>query len=258
MKTLIKRFVKPFPALERHARRLGYLLANRVRFRRPQKTYAQYGEDLLIASLMRWLRIERPTYLDIGAHHPTYLSNTYLLYKRGSRGVCIEPDPELFVRLARVRRKDKHLNVGIGFDDTRYADFYVMSARGLNTFSAEEAQSHVAGGHSIERTIKVPLRQVNEVIQEHFEPWPNIISIDVEGLDGAILKSLDFNRFRPEAFCVETLCTTDLSKRPEIMSLMLEKDYMIFADTFTNTIFVEGKSWRNARQVVSEAVGIPT
>jgi FkbM family methyltransferase len=247
MKSLIKSMLRPFPSLEARARHWSYRWHNRIRFRRPRTTYSQFGEDLLLLSLMQWLGISNPTYLDVGAHHPTYLSNTYFFYRRGSRGVCVEPDPELFARIARRRTRDTNLNVGIGLGDVNEADFYVMSARGLNTFSREEAETNVKSGHRIEQVTRIRLEPINEIIRRYFSPWPNFVSMDVEGLDSSILKTLDFKTFRPEAFCIETLSPAELRKSNDVLQLMADNDYEIYADTFTNTIFVEGSRWRKAR-----------
>ena len=77
------------------------------------RSYSQCGEDLIIAFLFRSLGIERPGYIDIGAHHPTYLSNTRLLYARGSRGINIEANPALIRRFRTQRPGDVNLNIGI-------------------------------------------------------------------------------------------------------------------------------------------------
>ena len=59
-------------------------------------------------------RVTRPSYLDIGAHHPTHFSNTYFFYATGSSGVTVEPDPTLHAQLRNKRPNDVHLNVGVG------------------------------------------------------------------------------------------------------------------------------------------------
>ena len=59
------------------------------------KSYAQCAEDLIIRFAFDQMGIRKPVYLDIGAHDPIFLSNTYLFYKKGSRGVCVEPNPML-------------------------------------------------------------------------------------------------------------------------------------------------------------------
>ncbi len=64
-----------------------YVRASKIRFadkvvRRLQRTlfgsdkisYAQCGEDLIVSGLFQTLGISQPTYLDLGAHHPTLVS----------------------------------------------------------------------------------------------------------------------------------------------------------------------------------------
>src|SRR2546430_2805880 len=60
-----------------------------------QRSYSQCGEDLLVNFIFGAIRQSAVSYLDVGAHHPTFLSNTYLFYKAGGSGVCVEPDPRL-------------------------------------------------------------------------------------------------------------------------------------------------------------------
>jgi hypothetical protein len=58
-----------------------------------KKSFSQSGEDLIIDFIFNALGISRPSYIDIGAHHPYYLNNTAIFYLRGARGINIEPDP---------------------------------------------------------------------------------------------------------------------------------------------------------------------
>ena len=80
------------------------------------------------------LNIENPTYIDIGASDPFALSNTALLYKNGSRGVNIEPDPTLIGKFKRWRKRDTNLNIGITDTDGEII-LHIMSQSTLNTFS---------------------------------------------------------------------------------------------------------------------------
>lgn len=43
-------------------------------------SFSQYGEDLIVASLLEKLNIKEITCLDIGANHPVLGSNTYNFY----------------------------------------------------------------------------------------------------------------------------------------------------------------------------------
>lgn len=221
-------------------------------FDRAHHSFSQCGEDLIVQFLFdTLLGVSAPTYLDIGAHHPTYLSNTYLFYRRGCRGVLVEPDPALFRVIAAKRKRDVCLNAGIGVGAAREADFFVMSATTLNTFVREEAERIAAAGrHRIEKVMRIPLRPVNELMAEHFRGAPDFVSLDVEGLDLEILSSMDFERFRPRVFCVETLTYTDDKterKLTEIIELMRSRRYRVYADTHINTVFVSEEGWKGRR-----------
>jgi FkbM family methyltransferase len=211
-------------------------------------SYSQCGEDIILRQLLMALGISKVSYLDIGAHHPTYLSNTYLFYENGDNGVCVEPDPSLFRAFGKKRPRDIHLNCGVGVVPGE-ADFFVMSTSTLNTFSKEEAERYQSYGQQrIMKTIRIELETINEIIRQNFEKSPNLISLDVEGLDYLILQNFDFKKYRPEVFCLETLSyTEDKSERKltEIIELMHANDYLTYADTYINTIFVDTAAWNN-------------
>lgn len=213
-------------------------------------SYAQCGEDL-ITDFVLGACVKTPliSYLDIGAHHPARMSNTYLFYLRGGRGVCVEPDPDLFAEFIRVRPRDTSLNIGIGAAGADQAEFFRMTTPTLNTFSRETAERYASyGNQKIEEVVELPLVPINSILADHFERCPNFVSLDVEGYDMEILAAFDFSRFRPEVFCIETLTyTEDRSEKKiqPIVDLMIANGYFAYADTYINTIFVERESWRN-------------
>lgn len=206
-------------------------------------SYAQCGEDLIISFIFKQKGISKPTYLDIGAHHPHFISNTFLFYKKGAQGVCIEPDPALFKFLQNTRKRDICLNVGVGLSDEEFADFYVMSSSTLNTFSEQEAKSvESMGNKKIEKILKIKLIKINDVMEGYFTSSPDFVSIDVEGLDEQIVCSIDFSTHRPKVFCIETLSYSEngtSKKNTNIIKTMQQNGYMLYADTYINSIFIE-------------------
>jgi FkbM family methyltransferase len=209
-----------------------------------QPSFSQSGEDQVIRYLMyNILQIAKPTYLDIGTNHPYKCNNTFYFYNRGSRGVCIEPDQQFAPLIKKYRSGDVFLQAGVSAGTASEAIMYTFPGEhsGWNTFSAEEAiYRHNTSGVPFTKTHNVEQVNINEVIEKYFNPHPNIISLDVEGLDLDILKSLDFTRFQPEVICVETITfsvTNEEEKIVEIFDLLTAKGYMVFADTHVNTIF---------------------
>lgn len=211
-------------------------------------SYSQCGEDLVISSIFGALKINKPSYIDIGAHDASYLSNTYLFYQNGSSGLCIEPNPYLLNKFKRKRKRDICLNVGVGVSSAKEAPFYVMTSSTLSSFSKEEAERVVGYGHEkIEEVLNLPLISFKEAVETYLQRNPNLVSLDVEGLDLEILKSIDFSLCRPEVFCVETLSYTEDSsgeKITPIIEFMKDNGYFVYADTWVNTIFVDKAAWK--------------
>ncbi len=212
-----------------------------------EESFAQSGEDLIIARIFGRLGILSPSYFDIGTNDPIKSNNTYYFYKNGSRGLCIEADPEIFATIKNIRHKDICLNVGVGTGSETQADFYIMSASVLNTFCKETALRYSSyASHKIKKIISIPLLSINRVAGDYFVP--DLISLDVEGLDFKILTSINFDMLRPKVFCIETLSYTEdksEKKMTSIIGFMLNQGYFIYADTYINTIFVEKNLWRN-------------
>lgn len=211
-------------------------------------SYSQFGEDMIMSYLFYELKIAKPSYLDIGANHPRFISNTYYFYEHGSRGVCVEPNSVLCDRFKKIRPFDKVLNVGIGLNEMPQADFYQFPyhAHGLSTFSHNEAihwkeiGMEGIGKIDYEKVIKIPMVNINTVMEKYFQNPPDLLTIDVEGLDLEILSSLDFNKFKPKVICAETLMYNNDRKglkNQSIIDLLLSRGYFVYADTRVNTIF---------------------
>ena len=212
-------------------------------------SFAQQGEDLAIVSVLQHLKIERPTYLDIGAFHPSIGSNTYLLYLSGGHGVLVEPNPHMAKLLTGLRPRDTVLTAGIGTGEAHEADYYLIRDRPqLNTFSREQVDRYVAEGgpQVLEKTMKMKLLPIDDVIAEHFDGAPDVLSVDVEGLDLQILRTLSFDKFRPAVICVETLRYGTTEQVDEVTQLLTEHGYVPRGGTFVNTIFVDGQRLRGA------------
>lgn len=212
-------------------------------------SYAQQGEDILLVDTFEHLGIANPTYIDIGAHHPVIDNNTYLLYLAGSRGVLVEPNPTWHAELQRVRPEDRALNIGIGVSDETEADYFIIKGGGQNnTFSREQADRYVAasGPEVIEEVRKMPLVNINTVIAEQFSgAAPDLFSIDIEGLDLAVLRTLDLERFRPRVFCVETMRFGTLSREEPILEFLTAAGYEARGGSFVNTLFIDRELLRS-------------
>jgi FkbM family methyltransferase len=216
-----------------------------------KKSYSQSGEDLIVRYIFDVLGIGRPSYIDIGAHHPTYLSNSALFYENGSRGINIEPDPTLIKAFNAQRPEDINLNIGIS-DQQSVLDFYIINDPVLNTFSRQEAEAyHLEGNYHIVEEKKIPVDTVESVLNQHRQgKFPEFLTIDAEGVDEVVLKSIDFENNFPIVICVETISFSNSGKgikNTALIGFLQSKGYMLYADTYINSIFVRKERWERQR-----------
>lgn len=211
-------------------------------------SYSQTGEDLIIRFIFDAIGIAKPSFIDIGAHHPFYLNNTAILSKSGSKGINIEPDPYLFSQFKRYRKNDINLNIGVG-DKNEMIDFYIMNVKTLNTFSKQEADKYKEeGNYFIEKTIKVPTKTIQTILDDlGIIDFPHFLNIDAEGVDELIMNTIDFDSSYPIVICIETISFSNKKrgvKNNDLINLLTSKGYILFADTYINSILVHSNFWK--------------
>lgn len=203
-------------------------------------TFSQYGEDLIVANIFKRLGIERPSYIDIGAHHPFDCSNTALFYATGSRGINIEPNSVLFDIFCTHRPKDVNLNIGVGPRAGELEFFMMGDFFGRNTFLPEVATAceKQNAGVRVNRVVRVPVLTFNDVIEKYAGgTCPDYLTIDAEGMDLPILRTADFSRTAPFVICAENFCGIG-DQSVEIIEAMKGKDFVPIFRTVGNILFV--------------------
>ena len=208
------------------------------------RSYSQCGEDRIVAFVLHYMGIWTPTYLDVGANDPVFFSNTYLFYRCGARGVCVEAEPTMARKFERKRPGDTCLNAAVAPQAGPPVTLHVFesNASGLNTVSPAWADhGREIGGHQLRSEITVPTLGINELLEKHFSTAPNFLSIDIEGLDLAVLQAIDLSSCRPDVICAETFAPLSPEtgcRDVAIGEYLVSKGYRVFADTFINTIYV--------------------
>ena len=183
-----------------------------------RSTYSQHGEDVWFLAELRGGPPERRTYVDVGANHPTSLSNTYLLYRSGMRGVVVEPNQELLALHRRTRPLDRAVGVGCAAE-ARLGTFQVASTPVLSTFSTGGVQD-VGYVPSIVRTEYVPLLPLDLVVEALELGQVGLLSIDTEGLDHEVLLGAARLLERTALVCVEA---NDEEARARVHALLGER-----------------------------------
>ena len=193
------------------------------------KYYGQYEQDKYLDKLFK--KKSNGVFVDIGAHDGVTFSNSLFFEKeRNWKGICVEPIPEIFAKLNEVRDCVKingcisektgienFLRVRGEFVDTEMLSGLVNNydPRHLERIDREINQY---GGSKEE--IEVTCYNINKILQENqFNPI-DFFTIDTEGNEMSILKTIDFDAFDIDILLVENNYQTE-----EMNQFMTSKGY---------------------------------
>jgi len=210
-----------------------------------KESYSQEGEDMILGRIFG----AKPfgVYVDIGAHHPKRFSNTYSLYKLGWSGLNIDAMPGSMELFRRFRPRDINLEVAIS-DEPSALTFYVFDESALNTFDQALAEERdMYSDFNLTDKITLSTRRLSDVLDEFLPKNTKIdfMSVDVEGIDIAVLTSNNWQRFRPTYLLVECI-GLDISRasKNSVVAFLQNQNYAIFAKTF-NTVFFRDETARD-------------
>ncbi len=129
--------------------------------------------------------------------------------------------------------------------------FYMIDKwSGRNTFDKRTAEAFVAEcpQFSITETKQIQVLTINEVVSQFCGGrYPDLLSIDAEGLDYDILASADFSVSSPKIICAEVISGS--GSLAEVLrgnnnfggnmrSLLADRGYVVGAKTIGNIIFI--------------------
>jgi FkbM family methyltransferase len=206
------------------------------------ESYSQEGEDLVLNRIFD--SKFSGFYVDVGAHHPKRFSNTYFFYQRGWRGINIDAMPNSMIIFNQERPFDINLEIAIMGRQGR-ATYYQFNEPALNGFSETISlgRDGLREYKIIERTA-ISGMPLSDVLDRHMPPNTSIdfLTIDVEGLDFDVLKSNNWDRFRPKVILIEILISNldSLSSDP-ISTYLLGMNYRLYAKTLNTVFFISNE-----------------
>ena len=223
-------------------KRVRKLLGDRGDFCR--SSYAQEGEDRILAEMFGLnFRSTPGFYIDVGAHHPEKYSNTFLFYTHGWNGINIDAMPGSMEIFKRERPRDINLEAAIS-DEGKVLTYYEFNEPALNGFNRETAQARDQYRNwKIIRERPISTVRLDKLLEQHLPTGLRLdfLSVDVEGLDLNVLKSNNWNKFRPAVVLVED--DEAGFGRPvgqtQIASFMRDNGYVFCCKTMLTTFFLD-------------------
>jgi FkbM family methyltransferase len=181
-------------------------------------SFSQFGEDLSITRWVDELKIDKGTYLDIGAFHPVLWSNTLLLHKRGWSGVNIDMNPDKIHYFQTLRPNDDNLCCAISSSATKYIIKNKGSAtERLKLFSEEQENQELN---------TITSKTLDDALQGTSLEKRTIdyVNIDCEGHDFEVLKQLDLFKYNVSIITIEAL---EQPVQDSIINYMVSKGYCL-------------------------------
>jgi FkbM family methyltransferase len=142
-------------------------------------------------------------YMDIGAHDGITINNTLYFEKNNKwNGYNIEPIPEVFDKLQKNRNNNININCAVSNEDKENKDFiyntgYSEMISGLKEnydyrhFNRLYNEIEKHGGKT--EILKVETKKLSTLCKDYNIRYINYLSIDVEGAEFDVIKSIDFN-----------------------------------------------------------------
>jgi len=184
-----------------------------------KKSYSLSNVDLIINRIFS--KINKGIYIDIGCNHPIKYNNTFLLHKRGWKGINIDLDDKSIDQFKKLRNKDTNIKTLVTSIDGEEKDVYFYHDRSaINTISKKLAESREKKPKEIK---KLKGLSINSIIENsnYKESKINLLSIDIENYEYEALKNFNFKKYNIDVIVTEI---TDIKeKNLETYNQSLEK-----------------------------------
>lgn len=169
---------------------------------RPYRSFATNGEDFVVE---RFFDGKVGTYVDVGCFHPRHSSNTRNLYKRGWRGINIDGDPYKIGLFKIFRGKDVNLCVAVS-EETGVSTYYFHEGAIYGQMAGLDLEGVKVTATALGRKLlkrQVDTMPLNEILTKYGINKVDFLSVDVEGHEIAVLRSIDLDEFAIPLIAVE-------------------------------------------------------
>lgn len=204
-------------------------------------SYSQEGEDMILHRFFEQKNNTKGFYVDVGAHHPTRFSNTFIFYLKGWRGINIEPTPGSKSIFDSMRPGDINIECASGLSGT--AKFFVLNEGALSTFDAYRAKEICAmnSSYHIIKTLDIDKIPLSTILEKHLGIGRQIdfLNIDVEDLDLEVAQSNDWTKFRPTLVLIENHLRRGSAGQAPIRDFMAAQGYQLAFRTVNTDFFGE-------------------
>lgn len=201
--------------------------------------YSQHGEGKVISDYFGGYI---GSLLSIGENDGKTLSNVLGLIENNWSAYLIEPSPVPFSKMKELHKGNNNVklfNYAISTESGEL-DFYESGEHLGNGDSSllstlKESEIKRWKGTCTFKKIKVKVKTFKDFMEDSKITQVDLISIDCEGLDFDILKSIPLYKLTPKMIIIETNSVGN----KEVISYMLDHGYKVYYNNFCNLIFTK-------------------
>ena len=211
-----------------------------IRNRKFLNNGTQFGEDKHIINYFS--ENYKGKYVDVGCYHPTKHNNTYLMYKKGWRGINIDLN-SLSIDLFNYHRpNDINLNTGISNKEIKKNVYFLDELNTQNTLDKNQLiflQKH----HNIKKkeiTNKViKTKKLMPILNKYKFYNIDFMNLDIEGHELEVLKSINFKKISIKFMCIEMINYNKkaIENGKKIRLLLNKNKYILIKKIGFNFIF---------------------
>ncbi len=163
---------------------------------KPRIINANWGLDLIISNILK--KQKKGIYIDVGCHHPLINNNTYLLHKKGWKGINVDLDFSSIEMFKYFRPSDDNRNIALSNKKGSAKLYFFHNRAAKNTISKKTGKGAKLitniNTDTLDNLIKSSKLKINQI---------DLLSVDVEGNELNVLKGLNFKKYKPKVIILE-------------------------------------------------------
>ncbi|MGH7993504.1 MAG: FkbM family methyltransferase [Limisphaerales bacterium] len=137
-------------------------------------------------------------FVEVGANHPTELNQTWFLEQQGWSGILVEPNPDLCELLLTQRPRSRTFQVAVGHAE-QVGEVELL----LGESHVPSTLKPLLGDPLSGVKIRVLLRTLDSILVEAGAERIDFLSIDVEGMELAVLQGFNLEKYVPRLILLE-------------------------------------------------------
>lgn len=203
-------------------------------------SFSQSAEDLILIKYLKFKKIKNGKYLDIGAFHPRWASNTHLLHKNGFTGFCVDLDEDR-LRWFRFARGNKVKTIcgAVSNSESKFIKVYKFKRKSpfslVDTTSLEQAKYFKSKSNMDFEEIQVKNYHINDIFLKVGKI--NVLDIDIENQDFEVIKSSNLKIINPEVILIED--NSSYFPSDELLNFFLKNQYYLISICGLTKIFAK-------------------